>query len=99
MKKINLLSYQVGEKPFDVKTSIVNLLFNPELKLTGRDVLGQYELVKKIEGSADSVLLEEAEYQKVKRAFDVFTGFSRNEVELVLRVYEAQEVPVMEVQK
>ena len=96
MKKIDLTNYQVGELPYDVKTSITNLMFNPELKLSGRELLAQDALAKKIEDAGGYVLLEEAEYQKVKRAFDTFSGFSRADLLLVDRVLNAQEVAVKE---
>jgi predicted ABC-type ATPase len=96
LRKIDLTPYQVDERPYDVKTSVVNLLFNPELKLSGRDVITQDELAKKIESSDDSVLLEEVDYQKVKKAIDVFSGFSRADVGFVTRILSAPEVKVKE---
>ncbi len=83
------------ELPYEVKDSIVGLLFHPELKLGGMELLKQNELAGKILNSEDpDVLLEEAEYEQIKRAINVVKGFGRNEVELVRRILEAPKVEV-----
>lgn len=106
MKKISLKDYEVevrtpeGVKKnnYEVTTSIVNLLFNPELKLGGTALLKQNKLAEKILNCKDSeILFEDAEYVKVKQAFDIVKGFGRNDVELVRRILEAEDVSVKEV--
>ena len=104
MRKISFENYNVpvqtpeGEKrdiPYEVKDSIVSLLFHPDLKLSGMELLKQNELAGKILHSEDpEILFEEAEYNKIKQAINVVTGYGRNEVELVRRVLEAPEVEV-----
>ena len=105
MKKISLEDYKVEVKTpngtekttYEVKTSIANLLFNPELKLGGVALLEQNKLAEKILNCKDSeILFEDAEYAKVKQAFDIVKGFGRNDVELVRRILEAEDVNVTE---
>jgi hypothetical protein len=102
MRKIDLTSYLVEvddkgtEKPFDVKGSISAILYHPDLKLRARDLLDNDRLAQKIKHSQDSVLLEEAEYDKVKAAFESISGFEINDVELVKRVLDAETVEVQE---
>ena len=96
MKKIDLTPYFLGEQEVNIKDGIVMLLFNPALKLSGRDVILQDTLAKKIEASNGSVLLEASEYIKIKNAFETFNGFRRGDVQLVERVLNAEEVNVKE---
>lgn len=105
MRKINLKSYEVtitgGEGkeitlPFDVKGSIANALYHPDLRLHAKALLDNYSLVQKITDAGDSVLLEEEEYNRIKYAFDTIQGFTRNDVELIRRVLQAPTVPVKE---
>ena len=42
----------------------------------------------------DEILLEEDEYQRIKKAVDAFKGFNRNDVELVTRINDAELVEV-----
>jgi len=105
MRKLNLTDYQVTVKaksadnkiidvsgPYNVKDSILNLLFIRELQLSGAELVKQNVLAIKIENCKDEVIiLEDEEYNRIKRAFDTFKGFGRNDVELVTRVNEAEE--------
>lgn len=96
MKKIDLTEYQAEEKPYNVKNTMVALLFNPGLKLSARDLIAQDALAKKIEQSDGSIILEDAEYQKVKKSVEVITGWQRGDLEFVNRVLEANDVEVKE---
>ncbi len=106
MKKINLKSYDIEFKdkegndkylPYDVKSSLVNVLFHPKLKLSGRDLLLAQKLAEKIEECIeDNILLEEQDYNKLKNAVEKIEGFSKNDVEFVKRVLEAETVKVQE---
>lgn len=50
-------------------------------------------LVKKIENCKEPfILLDNTEYTLLKSAFDKIQGLSQNEVTLVRRIYEAEEV-------
>jgi len=103
-RKIDLTNYpapglvQESGEPvtYEVPSSMVALLFHPELKLSALDTLAANRLAEKIEQAGASVLLDSAEYAQLKRAVDTFKGFTRNEVELVRRILEAPEVEVTE---
>jgi len=110
MRKLNLKDYTVKikvpdnmnpgqaieiESPYYFKDSILNLMFIRELQLSGAELVKQNVLAIKLEQCKDDeILLEEDEYQRIKRAVDVFKGFNRNDVELVTRINEAEVVEV-----
>lgn len=105
MKKIDVQDYFVSvpaedgtnvEIPYNVRESLVGCLFHPELKLGGRDIIERDVIAKKIESAEDHVLLEDAEYQKLLHAFETVKGFGKAEVELVKRVFDAEDVDVVE---
>ncbi len=110
MRKLNLKDYTVkmtvpdklnpgmmidAELPYHFKDSILNLLFTPDLQLSGAELVKQNVLAMKLEQcKEDEILLEDAEYSRIKLAVDTFKGFGRNDVELVTRINEAGEVEV-----
>ena len=110
MRKLSLKDYTVkvdapdrmnpgqlikAELPYQVKTSLLNLLFIPALQLSGAELVRQNVLAMKLENcKEDEVLLEDEEYNRIKRAIDTFKGFGRNDVELVARINEAEVVEV-----
>lgn len=110
MRKLNLIDYIVkikapdqmnpgqfieGEWPYKVKESILNLLFHKELHLTNAEVVRANMLAIKLEECKEGeILLEEEEYLRIKRAFDTFKGFNRNDVELIGRINDAEVVEV-----
>lgn len=105
MRKLNVTQYIVKvlqpdgthkEIPYDTKEMIIQLMFHPELKLGGLELLKQNKIAEKILKAGIDVLLEEEEYDKVKQAIDSFKGFTKNEVELVKRVMECPEIKVKE---
>ena len=107
MKKIDVRDYLVAipaengttvEIPYNVKESLVGCLFHPELKLGGREIIERDVVAKKIESAVDCVLLEDAEYQKLNHAFETVKGFGKAEVELVKRVFNAEDVEVAEIE-
>jgi hypothetical protein len=99
MKNLDISEYPVSVEGREVKyrfrDSIVNLMFNPELRLTGLELLKQDILARKVmDSTGDALLLEDAEYARIKQAIEAFRGFGRNDVELVRRVLECPEVKV-----
>ncbi len=110
MRKLNIKDYAVKMKapdpkklggvidfdlPYPVKDSILNIMFRKELQLSGAELVKQNMLAMKLETCRDDViLLEEEEYQRIKNAFDKCTGFTRADVELVTRIFEAEVVEV-----
>ncbi len=82
--------------PYDIRGSIVEILFHPELQLRATGLLDQEKLARKIQDWPDTdLLLEEEEYKKVKTAVDCLSGLNRNDVEFVQRIVNA---PIVEVQ-
>lgn len=99
MRRVDLTNYDVvGDDgkplPYLVKDSLVNLLYNPDLRLNARDLMEHYRIAQKIEKGEE--LLEEADYARLKTSIECFRGFSRNDVELVRRVIDAPTVEVTE---
>jgi len=105
MRKLNLENYEItfrniqGEletAPYAFKDAIINLMFHPDLRLSGTKLLEANILAEKIIKTDKEIILEEEEYNKVQNAVDSFKGFTRNEVELVKRVSECPKIDVKE---
>ena len=106
MRKLLLNDYQVeaknekgelAEVPYQVKRSLVAVLFAPELRLDAVELLERDKLANKINDAIDGyVLLEDAEYSKLESAIKTVRGLGRNEVELVKRILGAEKVEVTE---
>jgi len=98
MRKINLVNYMVQvrttegvtEVPYDVKEALSNIIFHPELKLGGREIILRGKLAEKIDKAGKEIIFEEADYNKIKQAFETVKGFGKNELELCRRVLEAE---------
>jgi len=99
MRNLNLRDYEVTQKVkggdgqpietkaiFNVKDSVINVLFLPELKLMGAALVKQNVLAMKIEQAGDEVMLEEEEYERVKTAMEKYPAQGRMDVELVDRI-------------
>lgn len=100
MRKISLENYSVDVNgqltPYDVPGTLITCLLHPSLQLAGRELLARNQIGTKIESADGFILLEDAEYAKLESAFETVTGFSRNDVELVDRVLNAETVEVSE---
>jgi len=105
MRKLKLENYTVSLRneqgklndiPYDFKDAIINLMFHPNLRLSGTKLLETNIIAEKIMEADKEIILEEEEYNKVKSAIDSFNGFTRNEVELVKRVSECPKIDVKE---
>jgi len=95
--KVRGESGQTEEKkvPYRVADSLSMLLFHPELRLGGKELLANGKLCDKIEACKKGfILLTEDEFASVKKVFDTVKGFGKNEIELVRRVEECEEVDV-----
>jgi len=96
MRKISLIPYKVEGEDYKVKESIINILFSPHLRLGARAIVENDRIAQKVEAATEEVLLEEAEYAKIKNAVETFEGYGRSDLELVTRILGAPEVPVKE---
>ena len=84
---------------YDMKQSIVNILFDPELHLNFRDGIEHDRIARKIEAAGDEVILEEAEYTRIKNAVDLFKGAARKDLEFFTRIRDAPEIDANTSQK
>lgn len=101
MRKIELTDYIVeveGGKqiPYHVKDSIEVALFHPDLKLNSYGLMQNNKVAQKVKSAQGSILLEESEYQNLRKAVESINGYTKQDIEFVQRVLEAQEVPVKE---
>ena len=105
MKKIIITNYivnvknQKGEEiklPYDVKGSIKNVLFNPALQLNSSGLFESMEVWNKIKDKNIEVILEDANYNYLKKCLDTFKGYSENDYEFVKRIKEAEDIKVKE---
>jgi hypothetical protein len=105
--KINLLPYNYVVKEFDapgkpekeiikkcdVRDMIVKVILNPRLAHKGFRFFTVAKTARKIQlCKEDSILLNSTEYTIIKECFDNMQGFGPNDVDLVNRVYESEEV-------
>ena len=81
MRKLNLEHYTVSlrdeqgnlnDLPYDFKDAIINLMFHPDLRLSGTELLKTNILAEKIMEADKEIMLEEEEYNKVQNAIDNF---------------------------
>ena len=99
MRKLDLRNYQWTQKalggngeilditaPYNVKDSVLNIMFLPALKLMGAALVRQNVLAIKIEQAQDVVMLEEEEYGRVKAAAEAYPAQSRADVEFIDRI-------------
>jgi hypothetical protein len=101
VRKILISDYKViqdgKELPYPMREALAEVLFHPDLKLRALDLLKRDDLARKILNQSEShILLEDSEYSLIKSAVDVVQGFTRNDVEFVRRVLNAESVEVME---
>lgn len=104
MKKINIKAYTVSlrqpdgtmkEVNYGIKESMVEILYNPALKLNSINLLKQETLAKKIADCVgDDLLLETEEYERLKHALGVIEGLGKNDLEMCHRIIEAPDVTV-----
>lgn len=79
--------------PYPTKDSILNLMFQRELQLSSAELVKQNALALKIEACKEPVItLEDAEWERLKKAIEMFKGFHRDDTELVSRILEAEKV-------
>ncbi len=101
MKKIPVTDYMISqdgkELPYPVREALAEVLFHPAIKIMALELLKRDDLARKILACEDEfLLLEDAEYAKVKDAVNKVDSFTRNDVEFVNRVLNAETVEVVE---
>jgi len=103
MRKLNLENYSIpkrnergevdGAVPYQVKPSVIELLFSRQQGLNAVQLLERDELATKIHGySGDTILLEDAEFVIIEKALDAVTGLGKEDVEFVKRIKQAEKI-------
>ena len=77
---------------YEVKSSLANLLFIPDLHLDIRSAIEHDRIARKIEAAKDEVVLEEVEYARIITAVDLFKEVSRKDLEFFSRIRDAPEL-------
>lgn len=77
---------------YDVKTSIIEVLFHPDLNLPSAAILERDETAHKILHCDGSVLLEEQEWINLRIAVQTVSGFTRRDSQFIHRVLDAPKV-------
>lgn len=97
MKKIDVTDIIIEglDTPYNMKSSLVEVLFNPDQKLNAVELLKRDEIAKKIlDCNKDYILLESEEFNQLKRSFDMINSFTRHDVEFVKRILNVEDVEV-----
>ena len=85
---------------YDVRGSLVEVLFHPQLDLPAKAALERDDLARKILKHPDNtILLEEAEYALITGSLNNVSGLGRNDVRFIRQVLEAPQVEVQAVQQ
>lgn len=87
------------EIEYHTKMFLIATFLHPQLRLTGQELLARGKLADKIEQCDGMLLVEEADYTKLKHAFETVQGFTINDMTLVKRVLEAKQIDVKEKEK
>lgn len=83
--------------PYDVKTSMSDLILAPQLKLNGTALMRNWKIAEKILNCKDEyVLLTQEEYLILKNSTEEIDVFSKNDVQLIMRINDAEQVEVDE---
>lgn len=106
MRQIDLSNYSVRVRnpegewvdlPYEMKDSLIEVMFARDLQLTGKQLLERDGLARKIKDCTDGkILLEEEEWNKLVTSINTVKGLGRPDVELVHRILEAPKVEVEE---
>ena len=92
MKPGELLDIQF---PYPTKDSLLTMMFDRGLALTGPELIKQNMLAMKIEACKESeILLEDEEWQRLVTAINTVRGLGRNDYTLIERITNAEEVEV-----
>ncbi len=81
--------------PYEMRDSLIEVLFSRDNQLSGPEILERDELARKIKDHrGGDLLLEEDEWGKLSQSLSNMKGLGRPEVELVRRVLKAPQVEV-----
>ncbi len=97
LREISLKPYKnktaEGEREYNVKDNLISIIFNRQLGLSGEEIYKRQGLSGKIENCKNSeLILEENEYEIVKKTFQKLKGFGSGDRELIRRIFEAKKL-------
>lgn len=106
MRKIDMRDYpfevidkdgRPKEFPYNVRSNLITVLFQRQLNLNAVELLGRDDLARKIRDcKSDEILLEESEYEEIKKAVNTFRGYGKQDIEFVRRVLKCPKIEVEE---
>jgi hypothetical protein len=80
---------------YDVKGSLIEILFHQDLDLHANEVMEREDLARKIRNCPDGkILLEEVEWINLRQAVETVPRLGRQEVEFIRRIQNAPKVEV-----
>ena len=86
-----------GVGNYNIRDVMPNILCHPILKHAGYRFHTIAKLAERIEKCKENhIILDASDYDTVKKCFDEFKGYGRNDAEMVHRVYEAEVIEVEE---
>lgn len=98
MREVFTHSYKIstpdGIKDYDVRTSLVTILFIPGQNVNIREAIERDKIAQKIENSTSPILLEDAEWERLKKAVEFLKDVTRHDIECMKRVLDAKLVEV-----
>ncbi len=100
--KLNLAPYawsMPGQQPemYSVTDNLAMMLLAPDLKLDSKQALRAHQLAERILDSTESILLDEDEYERIKRAMETLKGYTWADIQLIQRITGAEQVEVEEI--
>ena len=104
MREVSLKNYKFviakldgtkEDKEYNVRDALATILFVPGQGISPRESLSRNELARRIEScQADSILLEESEWDKLNSAAGTLKDVNRNDLECLQRIFDAPKVEV-----
>ena len=89
--------FEEKEKDYEIKKIIANVMCHPSLEHKGYRFFTVSKVADKIAtAKGDSITLDKTDYDAVRESFDAFKGFTRNDSEMVQRIYGPEEVELQE---
>ena len=81
---------------FDVKESLAGLCFNRDMMLEVEDMFKAKEIADKIRGAKNSVILDTAQMEHIRKGYKLLKGLPEDFVEFLERIRDAEEVSLKE---
>lgn len=104
MKKIIVSTYKVKlsdgkEVEYDAKASLIEVLFDKRQQINSVELIKRDILAEKILSCGEEILLENEDYDKIKKSLDSIVGLTRQDVEFVKMINNVEDVQVVEDKK